>query len=95
MSTKLQKSIDSHRKLRDQHESISQSYSQKTSQNFWATVKRDYHWEIMNKQMHEKRILSDEEKKNIYTRCKNSLIDYRKGINKVYGFGRYVPNRKK
>ena len=95
MNSKLQKSIDSHRKLRDQHESISQSYSQTTSQNFWATVKRDYHWEIMNKQTKEKRILSDNEKKNIYTRCKNSLIDYRKAVNRDYGFGRYIPQGRK
>lgn len=82
-----------HNFLSKKNNDIANNYPQSSKKNFLSLVKRDYHDLVIIEQNKNKRILSKDEKKKLFKVAESSLIDYRKSVNKDFGFGRYVPNK--
>ena len=91
--SKVERSNLSHKKLSNKHNDIANMNSDRTPKNFWALVKRDYHDAIVLRQSRQNTIASKDIKKKIFTRCAESLADYRIDINEVYKDNRYIPKK--
>ena len=90
---KLDRSNKAHKRLSDKHNDLANKYSDSSSKKFWHLVKRDYHDEVLRFQSKHKKMMSKRIRFDIYKESAESLADYRKGINKSYGFNRYIPKK--
>lgn len=90
---KLDRSNKAHKRLSDKHNDLANKYSDTSPKKFWHLVKRDYHEQIAREQKEMGRVLHPVNRKNTYMECVHSLVDYRKGINKSYGYNRYIPKK--
>ena len=95
MSTKLERSNKVHMRLSDKHNDNANLNHNSTAKNFWSLVRRDYHDSVVRDQKRFGKILSKAEKKNLYRLAINDVVDYRKSVNKDFGFNRYVPKKYK
>lgn len=91
--SKYKRSNIRHETLSRKNNDIANRYSQRSKENFISLVKRDYHDLVILEQNKLKRVLTKDERKKIFKNAKSSLIDYRKSVNKDFGFGRYIPKK--
>ena len=91
--SKIERSNKAHKRLSRIHNDKSNTYSDSHPKSFWLRVKRDYHDSVARDQARFGKILTRNEKKNIYRISALELADYRKAVNKNYGFNRYVPKK--
>ena len=90
---KLKQSNKVHQRLSNKHNDLANKYSDSSPKKFWHLVKRDYHEQIVKEQREMGKVLHPVNRKNTYMNCIYSLVDYRKDVNKNYGFNRYIPKK--
>ena len=91
--SKIERSNKAHKRLSRIHNDKSNTYSDSHPKSFWLRVKRDYHDSVALDQARFGKILTRNEKRNLYRLSVISLADYRKGVNENYGFNRYIPKK--
>lgn len=93
MSKSINRSNRTHERLSRKHNDNANMHRDSTSKNFWSLVRRDYHDSVVRDQKRFGKILSKDEKKNLYRLAINDVVDYRKSVNEYYGFNRYIPKK--
>lgn len=93
--SKLERSIKAHERLMCHHEDLFRSTSIYTPKSFWSDVKRDYHRVIYMEQRFTGKLLTQQEKKDIFNRKLKFTIDSRKAVNKQTNANQYIPKKYK
>lgn len=89
----VERSNKAHKRLSRIHNDKSNTYSDTHPKSFWLRVKRDYHDSVALEQARFGKILTRNEKRNLYKLSVISLADYRKSVNENYGSNRYIPKK--
>ena len=95
MAKNVSRSNKIHERLSKKHNDNANFHHESSSKNFWSLVRRDYHDSVVRDQKRFGKILSKDEKKNLYRLTINDVVDYRKSVNEYYGTNRYIPKKYK
>ena len=91
--SKVERSNKAHKRLSRIHNDKSNTYSYSHRKSFWLKVKSYYHDSVAFEQAKFCKILTRNEKRNLYRLEVNSLADLRKDVNKTFGLNQYIPKK--
>lgn len=82
-----------HERLKELNNEIANKTHQSKARHFWSIVKRNYHWDIIVTQEKKKRVLTKEERNEIFKDCEESLAAHRYSVPSLRYFRGWVPKK--
>ena len=91
---KLDKSNRAHERIGDYYHSLKHKLKENDPRKFWANVKADYHFSVLDLQESHYKIADISKRKNIFKTCVEREISFRKNANLYRKFPLYIPKSK-